>query len=63
MTKTASTEHYLVDTLLSTLISKDDIVSTARSFLEANSGVEVCQKMLRMWERFVSTSFLFAISQ
>lgn len=57
MTKTASTEHYLVDQLLSTLISKDDIASTARSFLEANSGVEVCQKMLKMWERFVSTSF------
>ena len=53
MTKTASTEHCLVDTLISTLISKDDVVSTARSFLEANSGVEVCQKMLEIFERFV----------
>ncbi|GKC70164.1 hypothetical protein Tco_1116047 [Tanacetum coccineum] len=50
MTKTASAEHSLVDTLISTLISKDDVVSTARSFLEANSGVEVCQKMLEMFE-------------
>ncbi|PWA82767.1 hypothetical protein CTI12_AA175490 [Artemisia annua] len=50
MTKTASAEHCLVDTLISTLISKDDVMSTARSFLEANSGVEVCQKMLEMFE-------------
>lgn len=50
VTKTASTEHFLVDTLLSNLISNDDIASTAHSFLEANNGVEVCQKMLEMWE-------------
>ncbi|KAJ0571858.1 hypothetical protein HanRHA438_Chr05g0246641 [Helianthus annuus] len=50
ITKTASTENLLVDTLLSTLINKDDVESTARSFLEANSGVEVCQKMLEIWE-------------
>ncbi|KAF5784605.1 hypothetical protein HanXRQr2_Chr10g0418761 [Helianthus annuus] len=50
MTKTESAEHFLVDTLLSTLISKDDVASTARSFLEANSGVEVCEKMLEMRE-------------
>ncbi|XP_076904921.1 uncharacterized protein LOC143560521 [Bidens hawaiensis] len=51
MTKAESTEHFLVDTLLSTLISKDDVASAAHSFLKANSGVEVCQKMLEMWER------------
>lgn len=51
VTKTASMEHFLVDTLLSTLISKDNVASTAHSFLEANSGVEVCQKMLEIWER------------
>ncbi|KAI3504976.1 hypothetical protein L1887_26806 [Cichorium endivia] len=50
VTKTASMEHFLVDTLLSTLISKDNVASTAHSFLEANSGVEVCQKMLEIWE-------------
>ncbi|XP_076891049.1 uncharacterized protein LOC143542284 [Bidens hawaiensis] len=50
MIKTESTEHFLVDTLLSTLISKDDVASAAHSFLKANSGVEVCQKMLEMWE-------------
>ncbi|CAI9291684.1 unnamed protein product [Lactuca saligna] len=50
VTKTSSSEHFLIDTLLSTLITKDNIPSTAHSFLEANSGVEVCQKMLQMWE-------------
>ncbi|XP_023760484.1 uncharacterized protein LOC111908928 [Lactuca sativa] len=50
VTKTASSEHFLIDTLLSTLITKDNIPSTAHSFLEANSGVEVCQKMLQIWE-------------
>ncbi|KAL4566037.1 hypothetical protein LXL04_030146 [Taraxacum kok-saghyz] len=51
VTKNASLEHFLVDTLLSTLISKDNIASTAHSFLEANSGgVEVCQKLLQMRE-------------
>ncbi|XP_076921216.1 uncharacterized protein LOC143582573 [Bidens hawaiensis] len=50
ITKTVSTESYLVDTLLSTLVNKDDVASTARSFLEANKGVEVCQKMLEIWE-------------
>ncbi|KAI3670346.1 hypothetical protein L1987_87937 [Smallanthus sonchifolius] len=50
MTKTVSSEHFLVDTLLSTLVSTDDVASTAHSFLEANSEVEVCQKMLEMWE-------------
>ncbi|KAK1406730.1 hypothetical protein QVD17_38338 [Tagetes erecta] len=50
MTKTVTTENVLVDTLLSTLINKDDVSSTAHSFLEANSGVEACQKMLEIWE-------------
>ncbi|XP_076932770.1 uncharacterized protein LOC143598445 [Bidens hawaiensis] len=50
ITKTVSTESYLVDTLLSTLVNKDDVASTARSFLEANKGVEVCQKMLEIWD-------------
>lgn len=50
MTKGESKEHFLVDTLISTLISKEDVQSTAHSFLEANSGVEVCQKMLEIWE-------------
>ncbi|KAK9080828.1 hypothetical protein SSX86_000586 [Deinandra increscens subsp. villosa] len=50
MKNTVSTENYLVDTLLSTMIDKDDVESTAHSFLEANSGVEACEKMLEIWE-------------
>lgn len=63
MTKAESTEHFLVDTLLSTLISKDDVASAAHSFLKANSGAEVGQKMLEMWERYVINLFFFDISQ
>ncbi|KAL8224655.1 hypothetical protein R6Q59_000251 [Mikania micrantha] len=50
MTKAVYTESCLVDTLLSTIIKKDDVASVAQSFLEANSGLEVCQKMLEIWE-------------
>lgn len=57
MTKTVPTESLLVDTLLSTMINKDDVSSTAHSFLEANSGVEACQQMLENWERFVINNF------
>ncbi|KAJ9560473.1 hypothetical protein OSB04_005633 [Centaurea solstitialis] len=50
-TDNESTEHCLIDTLLSTLINKDEVASTAHSFLEANIGVDVCQKMLKRWDR------------
>ncbi|KAI3685278.1 hypothetical protein L6452_34519 [Arctium lappa] len=49
-TDNESTEHLLIDTLLSTLINKDEVASTAHSFLEANIGVDVCQKMLKRWD-------------
>ncbi|KAI3718023.1 hypothetical protein L1987_70007 [Smallanthus sonchifolius] len=63
MTKTVSTEHFLVDTLLSTLVGSDDVASTAHSFLEANSQVEVCQKMLEMWESLMpSTQKVLAVA-
>ncbi|KAK1415570.1 hypothetical protein QVD17_31353 [Tagetes erecta] len=43
---------------LSVLVCKDDVKSTAHSFLETNSGMEleVCQKMLENWERLKSSS-------
>ncbi|KVH98543.1 uncharacterized protein LOC112511731 [Cynara cardunculus var. scolymus] len=50
-TDNESTEHLLIDALLSTLINKEEIASTAHSFLEANIGVDVCQKMLKRWDR------------
>ncbi|KAL2520695.1 hypothetical protein Fot_24618 [Forsythia ovata] len=45
----ASTEQSLLDSLLETMFGKDEIASTAHEFLEAYSGIEVCQKILKMW--------------
>ncbi|KAL3619631.1 hypothetical protein CASFOL_034543 [Castilleja foliolosa] len=42
-------DQILLDSLLSTMFAKDEITSTAHSFLEAHSGVEVCQQLLNMW--------------
>ncbi|GFP93367.1 hypothetical protein PHJA_001481100 [Phtheirospermum japonicum] len=42
-------EQILLDSLLTTMFAKDEITSTAHSFLEAHSGVEVCQQLLNMW--------------
>ncbi|CAI9753539.1 unnamed protein product [Fraxinus pennsylvanica] len=44
-----STEQTLLDSLLATMFGKYEIVSTAHDFLEAYSGIEVCQKILKMW--------------
>ncbi|KAF3955615.1 hypothetical protein ACB098_01G015200 [Castanea mollissima] len=41
-------ENSLLESVLTTLISKDD-VSSARAFLEANSSHESCQRLLKMW--------------
>lgn len=41
-------EENLLESTLSTLISKDDDIS-GREFLEANSSSESCQKLLNMW--------------
>lgn len=38
----------LLESVLATLISKDEAVS-APAFLEANSGNESCQMLLKMW--------------
>lgn len=44
-------EQILLDSLLTTVFGMDEIASTAHSFLEAHTGVEVCQKLLTMWTR------------
>ncbi|XP_074359183.1 uncharacterized protein LOC141698399 isoform X1 [Apium graveolens] len=41
-------EGKLVESLLTSLIGKDDIASKSRAFLEANSESEVCQSLLKM---------------
>ncbi|PWA79078.1 hypothetical protein CTI12_AA058530 [Artemisia annua] len=51
LTDNEYTEDVLVDTLLSTLTNKDEVATIAHSFLEENSGVDVCQKLLQMWDR------------
>lgn len=38
----------LLESVLATFISKDEAVS-APAFLEANSGNESCQMLLKMW--------------
>lgn len=45
----ASEEQILLDSLVNTLIHEDEIASTALTFLEANSGIEICQKLLTTW--------------
>lgn len=44
-------ENKLVESLLTSLIGKDDVASKSRAFLEANSESEVCQKLLKMRNR------------
>ncbi|CAA3027635.1 Hypothetical predicted protein [Olea europaea subsp. europaea] len=48
-TDDTSAEETLLDSLLATMFGKDEIASTAHKFLEAYSGIEACQKILKMW--------------
>lgn len=51
-------EQVLIDSLLTTLIGKDEVAPTAQSFLEANNELEVCQRLLKMWNRQVVSCYL-----
>ncbi|KAK9270571.1 hypothetical protein L1049_026152 [Liquidambar formosana] len=42
-------EENLLDSVLATLISKDEVAQSAHAFLEANSGHESCQRLLKIW--------------
>ncbi|KAK6938116.1 hypothetical protein RJ641_031624 [Dillenia turbinata] len=44
-------EQQLVDSAVSTVIDNEEVASAAHSFLEANAGVESCQRLLKMWDR------------
>lgn len=44
-----STENSLLESVLATLTSKDDVASTV-AFLEVNSRHESCQRLLKMWD-------------
>ncbi|XP_027149444.1 centriolin-like [Coffea eugenioides] len=45
----AATEQMLLESLLASALGKDNVMSTARSFLEANRGVDVFERMLSLW--------------
>ncbi|GAV83248.1 hypothetical protein CFOL_v3_26696 [Cephalotus follicularis] len=47
-TEVTTTEENLLESILATLIGKEEIAS-GHAFLEANSGNESCQKLLKMW--------------
>ncbi|XP_075511758.1 uncharacterized protein LOC142547382 [Primulina tabacum] len=42
-------EQVLLDSLLTSMFGKDDLETTALCFLESNSAIEVCPKILKMW--------------
>ncbi|WMV07130.1 hypothetical protein MTR67_000515 [Solanum verrucosum] len=46
-------ETNLLDTFLETLVGRDDAASTTKALalLEANSGIEVCQRLLKNWKQ------------
>ncbi|KAE8715404.1 putative RNA-binding family protein [Hibiscus syriacus] len=41
-------EENLLDSVLATLVCKDEVAS-GRAFLEANTSLESCQRLLKMW--------------
>ena len=46
-----SLEQNLLDRLIASLVNKNEVAKTASAFLEANSGVEACRELLKMWNR------------
>ena len=48
-------EENLLESVLATLICKDEVMS-GRAFLEANNSLESCQRLLKMWKRLVFSS-------
>lgn len=46
----ASLQQNLLNGLLASLVTKTEVVKTARAFLEENSKVEVCRGLLKMWD-------------
>lgn len=49
----AVVEENLLESVLTTLISKDGGAATAHAFLDANSEYEPCRKLLKMWNQYV----------
>lgn len=47
----AMTEQKLLNTLVASLVNKNEVAKTASAFLEANSEVETCHELLTMLSR------------
>ena len=44
-----SLEQNLLNRLIASLVNKNEVAKTASAFLEANSGVEACRELLKIW--------------
>ncbi|KAJ0615467.1 hypothetical protein HanIR_Chr02g0074451 [Helianthus annuus] len=55
------TENFLIDTFISSFINEDEVASASLSFLEADSRVDLCQKMLKIWDGLVLFLVFFFI--
>ncbi|KAM0035997.1 hypothetical protein Hdeb2414_s0015g00453101 [Helianthus debilis subsp. tardiflorus] len=53
LTEGEFTENFLIDTFISSFINEDEVASASLSFLEADSRVDLCQKMLKIWDGLV----------
>ncbi|PIA64031.1 hypothetical protein AQUCO_00201375v1 [Aquilegia coerulea] len=47
----ATLEEHLLDSVMASMVDKDGVAASAHAFLEANSGVESCQMLLKIWNR------------
>ncbi|KAF5178772.1 28 kDa ribonucleoprotein [Thalictrum thalictroides] len=47
----ATLEEHLLDSVMTSMVDKDGVAANAHAFLEANSGVESCQMLLKIWDR------------
>lgn len=46
-----SMEQSLLNTLIASLMNKNEVAKTASAFLEANSGIETCSELLKLRNR------------
>lgn len=44
-------EEHLLHSLVDSMFDKDGRAATAHTFLEENSEVESCRRLLKMWDR------------
>lgn len=56
-----TTEEHLLESILATLVDNDEVMS-GHAFLEANSGNESCQSLLKMWKRYGVFTYFCVVS-